>query len=103
MEQPVDRQLPRGDGVRDRIDQERHVVVDDPDPHPAASGLAASGFDTQRKLALAALRCDIGKELGGVPLGFAREALRLTWKGIAGQRLANRLDQRRVQARMGRH
>ena len=49
MKQAVDGQLARGDGIGDRIDQERHVVVDDADAHPAVAGLAADGFDRQRE------------------------------------------------------
>src|ERR687897_591609 len=54
VKQPVDGQLVAGDGVGDGIDQERHVVVDDADPHPPPSRLAAGGIDGQRDLALAA-------------------------------------------------
>ena len=41
----MDGQVARGDRVGDRVDQERHVVVDDRDPHPPPAGLAAGRFD----------------------------------------------------------
>ena len=70
----MDGQLARGDRVGDRIDQERHVVVDDADPHPAVAGLAAGGFDRERELAALAVRGDLGEEFGGVALGLAAQA-----------------------------
>ena len=45
VKQPVDGQLARGDRIGDRIDEERHVVVDDADPHPPVAGFAADRLD----------------------------------------------------------
>ena len=81
VKQAMDGQLPRGDGVGDRIDQERHVVVDDADAHPAIARFAAGRLDRQREFAaLAALGGDLGEEFGGLTLrlaatgpGFRRE------------------------------
>ena len=71
------------------FDQERHVVVDDADPHPAIAGLAAGRFDRQRKFAALARRGDLGEEFGGLALGFAAQSLGFAGKRVAGQRLAN--------------
>ena len=70
MEQAVDGQLARRDRIGDGIDQERHVVVDDADAHPAIAGLAAGGFDRQRKLAALAAGGDLGEEFRGFALGL---------------------------------
>ena len=51
-----------GDGVGDAVDQERHVVVDDAQPHPPPAGLAAGRFEADRDLALAPLGGDLGDE-----------------------------------------
>ena len=45
MEQPVDGDVGGGQRIGDRIDQERHVVVDQRDPHEAAIGAFAQRFD----------------------------------------------------------
>ena len=45
MEQAVDDQAARGERVGDRIDQERHVVIDDSDPHPAMAERPAERFE----------------------------------------------------------
>jgi hypothetical protein len=103
VKQPMDRQLPLGNGVGHRIDQERHVVVDHADAHPAPAGLAADRLNGERQLAAAALLGDLGEELCRVALRVAGQSLRFSWKCVSGQRLANRLDQRGVKARMGRH
>ena len=58
VKQPVDGQLPRRDRIGDRIDQERHVVIDDADAHPPPSGFAAGRFDRNRDLAALPLRAD---------------------------------------------
>ena len=52
----------RGDGVGDRIDQERHVVVDDADPHPPPARFAAGRFDRKRDFAACAGARDLGQE-----------------------------------------
>ena len=72
VQQAVDGQLAAGDRVGDRIDQERHVVVDDADPHPPPAGFAAGRLDRQRDLALAAAAGDLGEEFGGLAFAFAR-------------------------------
>ena len=54
-----------------RIDQERHVVVDDADPHPPLAGLAADRFDRQRDSPLRRRGGDFGEELGGLALAVA--------------------------------
>ena len=46
---------------------------------------------------------DFGEEFRGLPLGLSTKPMGLAGQGISGQRLSNRLDQRRVQARVGRH
>ena len=93
----------RGDRVGDRIHQERHVVVDDADAHPAMAGLAAGRLDRDLELARLAPRRDLGEELGRFALSFSRQAMGLAGQGVARQRLANGLDQRLRQARMGSH
>jgi hypothetical protein len=49
VQQQVDREAPRGDRGGDRIDQERHVAVDD--SHARATPRAGGGTDQQRRLA----------------------------------------------------
>ena len=51
----------------------------------------------------AALGGDVSEEFGGSALGIARQSLRFSWKCVSGQRLADRLDHRWVEARVGRH
>jgi hypothetical protein len=103
VKKAMDGQLAGGNGVGDRVDEERHVVVDDGDPHPAPAGFATCRFDLEAELATFPPGSDFGDELGGVALPILREALRFAWKSVSGQRLSDRLDQRRVQARVCRH
>ena len=51
VEQAVDDEPARGERVGDGIDEERHVVVDDPDPHAAMAGCAAERFDASASAA----------------------------------------------------
>ena len=46
MDHAVDRHVVRGDRRGDRIDQERHVVVDDRQPHPAAAARSPSSISS---------------------------------------------------------
>ena len=71
VKQAVDGQLARGDGVGDRIDQERHVVVDDADPHPAPAGLAAGRFNRELDFAALSPCRDGGEEVGRFALVLA--------------------------------
>ena len=103
VKQAMDRELPCGDHVGDRIDEERHVVVDDPDPHTAAPGLSSGRLDLEGDVAALPACGDLGKEFRGFPLSFARQAVGLSRQGIPGQRLANGFDQRLGQARMDGH
>ncbi len=89
MEQAVDGDLAAGDGVGDRIDQERHVVVDDRDPHPPPPGFAAGRLDRDLDFAGFAASGDLGEELGGLALGFTVEAAGFAGECVSGQRLAN--------------
>ena len=89
MKQAIDGQLSGRDGIGDGVDQERHVVVDDADAHPAVAGLAADGFDRQRKLARLAARGEGGEEFRGITFGFAAEALGLPGERVSGQRLSD--------------
>ena len=45
MEQPVDRQTVSGNCRRDRIDQKRHVIIDQGQPHEPFAGRASNRFD----------------------------------------------------------
>ena len=84
-----------GDGVGDRIDQERHVVVDDRDPHAAAAGFAAGRFDVDRQFARLALGGDFGDEARRLGLLLGVEAVEFTGQRIAQQRLLQAVDRRR--------
>ena len=85
----MDGQLARGDSVGDRIDQERHVVVDDADPHPALARFAAGRFNRKREFAALSLRRDGGEEIGGFALVVAGEVPGFAGQCVARQRLAN--------------
>ena len=89
MKQTVDGQLAGGDRVGDGIDQERHVVVDDPDPHPSPAGLAAGRFDRQLDFAAPPPGRDRGEELGCLALVLGGEFAGFAGQGITRQRLAN--------------
>ena len=99
----MDGQLARGNGVGDRIDQERHVIVDDRHPHAPTSGLTAGRFKPQHQLAAAAAGGDIGDERRRFDLFVGGEAIKLTRKRIAQKRVAQPLDGCRSRARGGRH
>ena len=103
VKQAEDGQLVTGNRVGDRIDQERHVVVDDRDAHPAAAGFAAERLDGQRDLARSAPGTDLGEEFGGVLFRRLAEIVGFPGKRISGQCFANQLDQRRRQARVNGH
>ena len=87
VKQAVNGQVAAGDRVGDRIDQERHVVVDDAEPHPAAAGLAAGRFEADRDFAVAALAGDFGDEARRFFLFLGAEAVEFAGQGIADQRL----------------
>ena len=89
VEQPVDGQLARGDRIGDRIDQERHVVVDDADPHPPPAGLAAGRFDRERDFAALPPRRDRGEEVGRFALVLAGRSPGFAGQRVPRQRLAN--------------
>ena len=89
MQQPMDGQLTRSDGIGDRIDQERHVVIDDADPHAPVAGLAADRLDFYCELALAPVGGDLGDEFGRVAFRFPAQSVGFTWQGVSSQRLPN--------------
>ncbi len=64
VDQPVDRQAQRGDGRRDRIDEERHVLVDDRDPRQPP--VVADAFDRHGRPAARALGSQLADESGGI-------------------------------------
>ena len=68
MEQPMDGELTRGDRIADKVDEEWHIVVDDPDPHPPVAGVAADRLDLQCELTWPALGSDASEEFRGLPL-----------------------------------
>ena len=89
VEQPVDRQLARGDGVGDGIDQERHVVVDDGDAHAPMASLAAGGFDGQVELAALAAGSNLREKFHRLALVVAAQSLGFAGKRVSGQRLSD--------------
>ncbi len=103
VKQAMDRQLSRCDRVGDGIDQERHVVVDDPDAHAAVPGLTPGRFNCQGEFVLLPRCSNVREELSRLTLIFAPETLRFAGKRIPGQRLANGFNQRLRQARLDRH
>ena len=96
-------QLAPGDGVRDRIDQERHVVIDDGDAHAPPAGLAARGFNRQSDFAALPLGADRSKEFSGFLLGRGRQANGFAGERILGKRLTNGLKRGASQAHNGGH
>ena len=103
VEKAMDRELARGDRIRHRIDEEGHVVIDDADAHSSAPRFAPDRFYPKGEFVAAPPRRHFGEEFRGIALRIAREPLGFTWQCVSGQRLANGLNQRRVEARVGRH
>ena len=80
----MDGELARRDGIGDRVDEEWHVVVDDPDPHPPIAGVAADRLDLQRKLTGPALGSDAGEEFRGLPLRVPAQSMGFTGQSVPG-------------------
>ncbi len=81
MEQAVHRKPARREGGGDRIDQERHVVVDDREPHQPPPALAADRFEREAGLAGRAPHRRLRDERRGRATRGVVEAV-----GLAGQR-----------------
>ena len=79
MHEPVDRQTQRGDGRGDRIDEERHVVVDDRDTGQPA--FVADALDRHCRPTARALARQFANELGGI-----RQPGLVEWRVPAQQR-----------------
>ena len=93
VEQAVDGDPARGDRVGDRIDQERHVVVDDRQPHPALAGFAAGRGQLDRHFARLAPGRDLGDELRRLVLLGAGETVEFAGQGIGVERFAQQADE----------
>ena len=88
----MDDEVARGDRVGDGIDQERHVVVDDADAHPALADLAAEGFEADEGDAgRAALRAGGGEAPRLDPL-LLSEVGDLVREGTGDQRMGQGID-----------
>ena len=91
VEQPINRQAMRGNGRGDRIDQKRHVIVDQDNPHEAFRGTARYRFDQYLalpRLALLRRRKDKRGRIGQPGTGKRRIARQQGIRQMAGQRLA---------------
>jgi hypothetical protein len=103
VEQPVDSKISGGNGSGNAVDEERHVLVDGNQPHPAAPGFATGRFDADSGGPWRADRGGGGDELGGLALLLAIESHGFAGKRIRRQRGADGVDQRLRQARLGGH
>ena len=65
VNEPADRKTLRGDRSGDRIDQERHVVINDRDPHEALSRRTRNRFQRKSRFAVNALPGSGKDEIGG--------------------------------------
>jgi len=92
MEQPVDGEVARGERIGDAVDQEGHVVVDDPDPHPAMAERAALRLDPDKgdpgRAAEGAGRDELG---GGDPVRIG-ELGELAGKGAVDESMGEGVD-----------
>jgi hypothetical protein len=95
VEQLMDDQAARRDRAGDRVDQERHVVIDDADAHPAMAELGAERFQPDQRRAGGPAHCAGGDELGRLPAIFLGEAFELAGQRAAAQQMAEAVDQRR--------
>ena len=106
VDQPFDRQPLFGHRRRDRIDQERHVVVDHRQPQEPLPGAAADAFERNDWLAGLTLRHRGQREDGGIAKACGVHPLGLAGKqriGKArGERLKHRFGSARDGARSGR-
>ena len=66
MDDPVDRQAEARDGGSDGIDQERHVVVDDRQPHVPVACLSRDRFDREHGIGRGTPRHRPKREIGGL-------------------------------------
>jgi hypothetical protein len=103
VKHPVDRDIARRDRARHAVDQERHVLVDDDHPDAPPARLAAGRFDLHRGRAGRPNRCGRRDELSRLALLLSVEPLGFARKGVGRQRIADGIDQRLRQARLGRH
>ena len=65
VDDPIDRDVARTDRGRDRIDQERHVVVDDRQPHPAPGVVGRDRLDRDSRRTRGADQSGRDDERGG--------------------------------------
>ena len=92
----MDGDVGRGERIGDRIDQERHVVVDKRDPHEAAIGPFAQRFDGDGGLACqASIGGAAHEEGGGGQRGFI-ETFPLARQCATRQRRFQRLTNARI-------
>ena len=103
MKQAVNGQVAGSNRVGNRVDEERHVVVDDRHPHPPPPRLAAGRFNLDRQVAGEANRGHIGDKARRLNLVGQFEALKFVGKRIGEKRLLQPVDRCRPQARDGRH
>ncbi len=103
MEKPVDGEVVCGNRSGNAVDEERHVLVDGDQPHPAPAGFASCRFDPDRRCPGRADRRHGGNELRRLLLLLGLETLGFAGESIRGDRSTNEIDQRLRQARLGRH
>ena len=75
-------QTARGNRAGDRIDQERHVVVDQRQPHPAAARLSAGRQELDRQIARLANRGHVGEKFGDFPALILLQILEIAGKDV---------------------
>ena len=89
MDDAIDRQVRRGYRAGDRIDQKRHVIIDDGEPHPPLCRAAGHGFERDGRLARNACQRSAGNEQRrGIP-GVGATILILVGQRAVAQRGAN--------------
>ena len=93
VEHARDRQTARGEFGADRIDEKRHVIIDDRDAHQPLALRLRHGGNTDRGMARGALQRDIGHKRRGFGAFATAKADQLARKRARNEPFADRLNQ----------
>ena len=96
VDQPVDRNALRGDGVGHRVDQKRHVVIDDRKAHHAQAVHPGQAGGIDLWFCLAAFGGGVQREGGGGAAGLIVEILVLARQGAGPEGTAKGIEKRRI-------